>query len=154
MYEILLVVFLVVSVALIGLILIQHGKGADMGASFGAGASGTVFGSAGSANFLTRTTAVLATLFFVVAMSLAYMVAHRDKTVTDVATEIKEKTEKKTQEPLVPVDEAAPSVDDRAVPADEPATDSLPQASSDNGNTDAVPAGEQGKEQKKDDGNS
>ena len=63
MYEILLVVYLLVSLALIGLVMIQQGKGADMGASFGAGASNTVFGSGGSGSFLTRTTAILATLF-------------------------------------------------------------------------------------------
>lgn len=58
MYEILLVVYLLVSLALIGLVMIQQGKGADMGASFGAGASNTVFGSGGSGSFLTRTTAI------------------------------------------------------------------------------------------------
>ena len=61
MYEILLVVYLLVSLALIGLVMIQQGKGADMGASFGAGASNTVFGSGGSGSFLTRTTAILQT---------------------------------------------------------------------------------------------
>jgi len=79
MYEILLVSLILVAVALIGFILVQHGKGADMGASFGAGASGTVFGSSGTGNFLTRTTAVLAVLFFSIAMSLAYIIAHRGK---------------------------------------------------------------------------
>ena len=62
MYEALLVVFLIVAIALVALIMLQQGKGADMGASFGAGASGTLFGSSGSANFMTRTTAILATL--------------------------------------------------------------------------------------------
>ncbi|MBT8138012.1 MAG: preprotein translocase subunit SecG [Gammaproteobacteria bacterium] len=61
------------SVALIALILIQRGKGAEAGAAFGAGASGTVFGAGGSASFLTRLTAVLATLFFATSMTLAYM---------------------------------------------------------------------------------
>ncbi len=66
MYEALLVVFLIVALALVGLIMLQQGKGADMGASFGAGASGTLFGSSGSGNFMTRMTAVLATLFFII----------------------------------------------------------------------------------------
>lgn len=61
------------SVALIVLILIQRGKGAEAGAAFGAGASGTVFGSAGSGSFLTRLTGVLATLFFATSLSLAYL---------------------------------------------------------------------------------
>lgn len=60
------------ALAMIGLILIQHGKGADMGAAFGSGSSGSLFGASGSANFLSRTTAVLATVFFVATLALAY----------------------------------------------------------------------------------
>ncbi|HAD48349.1 MAG: preprotein translocase subunit SecG [Idiomarina sp.] len=70
MYEVLLVAFLVVAIVLIGFIMIQQGKGADMGASFGAGASNTVFGSGGSGNFLTRTTAALAVVFFILSLVL------------------------------------------------------------------------------------
>lgn len=66
---------LLLALGLIGLILIQHGKGADAGAAFGSGASGTVFGSRGSASFLTRTTAIMATLFFLTSMALAYFAA-------------------------------------------------------------------------------
>ncbi|MFM2484379.1 preprotein translocase subunit SecG [Celerinatantimonas yamalensis] len=73
MYNILLGVYLLVSLGLIGLVLIQQGKGADMGASFGSGASNTVFGSSGSGNFLTRSTAVLATLFFVISLALGHL---------------------------------------------------------------------------------
>ncbi|MGV6826783.1 MAG: preprotein translocase subunit SecG [bacterium] len=71
MNTILVVVHLFLAIGLIGLILIQHGKGADAGAAFGAGASATVFGSQGSANFLSRATAILAVLFFVTSMALA-----------------------------------------------------------------------------------
>jgi preprotein translocase subunit SecG len=60
------------ALAMIGLILVQHGKGADMGAAFGSGGSGSLFGATGSANFLSRTTAVLATVFFVCTLALAY----------------------------------------------------------------------------------
>jgi preprotein translocase subunit SecG len=60
-------------VGIIGLVLLQRGKGADAGAGFGAGASGTVFGARGSASFLSRTTAILATLFFVTCLTLAYL---------------------------------------------------------------------------------
>ena len=60
------------ALAMIGLILVQHGKGADMGAAFGSGGSGSLFGASGSANFLSRTTAVLATVFFVSTLLLAY----------------------------------------------------------------------------------
>lgn len=70
MYEVLIVVYLLVAIALIGLVLIQHGKGADMGAAFGAGASATVFGSSGTGNFLTKTTTILATIFFVLSIVL------------------------------------------------------------------------------------
>jgi preprotein translocase subunit SecG len=62
-----------IAVAIIALVLLQRGKGADAGAGFGAGASGTVFGSRGSASFLSRTTAVLATLFFVSSLALSYL---------------------------------------------------------------------------------
>jgi preprotein translocase subunit SecG len=63
---------LVAALAMIGLVLVQHGKGADMGASFGSGASGSLFGATGSANFLSRSTAVCATIFFVATLALAY----------------------------------------------------------------------------------
>ena len=72
MQTILTVFHLFLAIGLIGLILIQHGKGADVGAAFGSGASGTVFGAKGSANFLSRATALLATLFFVTSLALAW----------------------------------------------------------------------------------
>jgi preprotein translocase subunit SecG len=68
-----LAVQLLSALAMIGLVLIQHGKGADMGASFGSGASGSLFGATGSANFLSRSTAALATVFFCCTLALAYM---------------------------------------------------------------------------------
>jgi preprotein translocase subunit SecG len=77
MHTILVVVQVLVAVALIGLVLIQHGKGADAGAAFGSGASGTVFGARGAANFLTRTTAWLAAAFFATSLGLAYLVNDR-----------------------------------------------------------------------------
>ena len=70
MYEALIVVFLIVAIGLVVLVMLQQGKGADMGASFGAGASGTLFGSSGSGNFMTRMTAVFATLFFIISLVL------------------------------------------------------------------------------------
>ncbi|MEG9499872.1 preprotein translocase subunit SecG [Mannheimia indoligenes] len=66
--NVLTIAYLVVAVLLIAFVLMQQGKGADAGASFGAGASATVFGSAGSANFLSRTTALLATIFFAISL--------------------------------------------------------------------------------------
>jgi preprotein translocase subunit SecG len=72
MSELFHIIHVLVAVALVGLILIQHGKGADAGAAFGAGASSTVFGSQGSSNFLSRTTGVLAFTFFATSLVLAY----------------------------------------------------------------------------------
>jgi preprotein translocase subunit SecG len=69
----LLVIHLVVAAVVCGLVLLQHGKGADMGAAFGSGSSGSLFGAAGSANFLSRTTAVLAAVFFVSSLGLTYL---------------------------------------------------------------------------------
>jgi preprotein translocase subunit SecG len=71
MTTVLLVLHLFVGAGLIALVLLQHGKGADMGAAFGSGASSTVFGARGSANFLSRTTAILATIFFATSLTLA-----------------------------------------------------------------------------------
>ena len=76
LYNILLIVQLIVSLSIIALVLMQHGKGADAGAAFGGGASGSVFGSRGSGNFMSRATAILATIFFVNSLLLAWMVAH------------------------------------------------------------------------------
>ncbi len=68
------------ALAMIGLILIQHGKGADMGAAFGSGSAGSLFGASGSANFLSRTTAVLAAVFFICTLGLAYLSHSRPAT--------------------------------------------------------------------------
>ena len=67
------------AVVLAGLVLIQHGKGADMGASFGTGSAGSLFGSSGSANFLSRSTAVAATVFFITSMTLTYLYAQQQQ---------------------------------------------------------------------------
>jgi preprotein translocase subunit SecG len=75
--SLLLVVHVIVAVTLIGFVLLQHGKGADMGAAFGSGSSGSLFGAAGSANFLSRTTAILATVFFLTSLTLTYIAANR-----------------------------------------------------------------------------
>jgi len=76
-FAIVLAVHVLIAALMVGLILIQHGKGADAGAAFGSGASGTVFGSKGSGSFLTRSTGILATLFFISSLSLAYLGANR-----------------------------------------------------------------------------
>ena len=73
MQTILLLIHVLIAIAVVGLVLLQHGKGADAGAAFGSGASQTVFGSQGSGSFLTRVTAILATVFFVTSLMLAYL---------------------------------------------------------------------------------
>lgn len=78
MQSIALVIHVALSIAVIGLVLIQHGKGADAGAAFGSGASSTVFGARGAASFLTRLTTILAGCFFATSIALFYMAANRD----------------------------------------------------------------------------
>jgi preprotein translocase subunit SecG len=81
------VVHIIVAVAVIAMVLLQHGKGADMGAAFGSGSSGSLFGATGSANFLSRSTAILATLFFLTSLALAYfgLQQHKPASVLDRA---------------------------------------------------------------------
>ena len=81
---IILTVQMLSALSMIGLILVQHGKGADMGAAFGSGGSGSLFGASGSANFLSRTTAVAATIFFVCTLALAYFGNLRTTTSSSV----------------------------------------------------------------------
>jgi preprotein translocase subunit SecG len=74
-----IVAHVLIALAIIGLVLLQHGKGADMGSGFGGGASSSLFGATGSANFLSRATAVLATIFFITSLGLAYIAGERPR---------------------------------------------------------------------------
>ncbi|MCG8393095.1 MAG: preprotein translocase subunit SecG [Pseudomonadales bacterium] len=105
------VVHVLAALGLIGLVLIQHGKGADAGASFGGGGSQTVFGSAGSANFLTRATAVLAVVFFITSMGLAWMARQEAAGLDNYLPELE------TIEEEVDVPAPADSADGAEVPA-------------------------------------
>jgi preprotein translocase subunit SecG len=87
METLVLVVHVLSALALIGLVLLQHGKGADMGAAFGGGASGSLFGSTGSANFLSRTTSVLATIFFATSLGLTWFSSHKTEATGVMATQ-------------------------------------------------------------------
>jgi preprotein translocase subunit SecG len=80
MQIVILVLHVLAALAIIGLVLLQHGKGADVGAAFGSGSAGSVFGSAGSANFLSRATAILAVVFFVTSMALTYFSSRKADT--------------------------------------------------------------------------
>jgi preprotein translocase subunit SecG len=83
-----LIVHVLTALAIIGLVLLQHGKGADVGAAFGSGASGSLFGATGSANFLSRTTAVLAVVFFLSSLGLAYLANLKPKTGGSVMDQV------------------------------------------------------------------
>lgn len=85
MYQIVLIIHMLVAMTLIGLVLIQHGKGADVGAAFGSGASGTVFGSQGVGSFLFKFTSGLAITFFVTSLCLSSMLTHQYRKATTVA---------------------------------------------------------------------
>ncbi|WP_018411441.1 preprotein translocase subunit SecG [Methyloversatilis thermotolerans] len=78
-FSLVLSVHVLVGIGIIVLVLLQHGKGADMGAAFGSGASGSLFGSSGSANFLSRTTAVLAAVFFCTSLALSYLATNQPR---------------------------------------------------------------------------
>jgi preprotein translocase subunit SecG len=128
MQTILTVFHIFLAVGLVGLILIQHGKGADMGAAFGSGASGTVFGAKGSASFLTRTTALLATLFFVTSMVMAYFASQRNEQVgimeaLDQPPAVQVEEVQQNDIPPVPVESDIPDV----APAAQPAESAIPE---------------------------
>ena len=94
LYSILVAIDVLLAIAIIGLVLIQHGKGADAGAAFGSGASGTVFGAQGSASFLTKVTTVLAVLFFANSLWLAHLASNRPvaESVIDAVEEVQTET--------------------------------------------------------------
>lgn len=77
METLVLVVHVLAAVGVIGMVLLQHGKGADMGAAFGSGASGSLFGVSGSSNFMSRATAIFVAIFFATSLTLAYFSSHR-----------------------------------------------------------------------------
>jgi len=112
MYEVLIVIYLIVALAIVGLVLIQQGKGADMGASFGSGASGSVFGSSGAGSFLTRSTGVLATMFFVISLLLGSITAER----SNKTSEFENLATEQVDGAKPPVSTDAPASKDGAVP--------------------------------------
>jgi preprotein translocase subunit SecG len=107
MRDIILVIDVLSAVGLIALVLLQQGKGADMGAAFGAGASQTLFGARGSANFLSRTTAVLAAVFFISNMALAWLATRESREAASVTRSV---TETVPAAPAVPAPDKLPEV--------------------------------------------
>src|SRR5436190_14036081 len=118
----LLILHLLVAVAICGFVLLQHGKGADMGAAFGSGSSGSLFGAAGSANFLSRTTAILAAIFFASSLGLTWFATTRTAPEGVMQKGIMEKMAPKTSDvPSVPG--AAPVASGSTAPGAPPAAD-------------------------------
>jgi len=104
METLILILHVLAALCVIGLVLLQHGKGADMGAAFGSGSAGSLFGASGSANFLSRTTAVLAAVFFLTSLGLTYVSTHKNQ-----------------PEGLMSAPEQAPANPASAIPAPSPA---------------------------------
>src|SRR5438093_13698832 len=100
---IVLAVQMLAALGMIGLILVQHGKGADVGAAFGSGGSGSLFGASGSANFLSRTTAILAVVFFLTTFVLAYLASSKPRVGGGVMDVVKEQPQ-----PTPPASQTAP----------------------------------------------
>jgi preprotein translocase subunit SecG len=100
--NILIVAHVLVALAIIGLVLLQHGKGADMGSGFGGGASGSLFGATGSANFLSRTTAILATIFFLLSLALAYVATKKPVEAGGVMDAVRQEDSRKTDSGKTP----------------------------------------------------
>lgn len=137
METIILIFHVLAAAGVIGLILIQQGKGAEAGASFGAGASQTVFGSSGSASFLSRTTAILATVFFVTSFSLAMVARQKANTISDAgvpAAAVQQQQAPQTSDAPVTIESTAGGVE-----SDAPVLDSTP-----------VETGEKGQDQEND----
>jgi preprotein translocase subunit SecG len=124
--NIVIVLHVLVALVIIGLVLLQHGKGADMGSGFGSGSSGSLFGATGSANFLSRATAVLATLFFLTSLGLAYLATNKPKTGGGVLDAVR-------SQPVAP----AATAPEKSAP-DKPAAD-IPKAPAEGSKAKDVP---------------
>nr|WP_024297550.1 preprotein translocase subunit SecG [Methylomicrobium lacus] len=120
MYQAIIIIHVLLGLGIIGLVLMQQGKGADAGAAFGSGASGSVFGAQGAASFLSRTTAILATLFFATSLGLAVFNGHRGG-----ATDIMSGAASDTESVALPPVEGA-KVDAPVPAAPQPATEAAP----------------------------
>ena len=109
MINLVMVIHVLAAVGVIGLVLLQHGKGADMGASFGSGASGSLFGVSGSSNFLSRATAICVAVFFTTSLTLTYLYSHSSESQSVINAESVKKVQEKSpaaQTPVVPAPES------------------------------------------------
>ena len=118
------VLHVLVALAIIGLVLLQHGKGADMGSGFGGGASGSLFGASGSANFLSRATGILAAVFFALSLTLAYLATNREAASGGVMDAVKGQAAEPAKAPPAPAEapkpapapQGSPEAKDKTVP--------------------------------------
>jgi preprotein translocase subunit SecG len=120
---VLIVLHVLVALSIIGLVLLQHGKGADMGSGFGGGASGSLFGATGSANFLSRTTAVLAAVFFILSLALAYTATRKPAEQGGGVIDVIRQREQPPAQPAKPA--AAPET--TSAPQSQPSAPSAPE---------------------------
>jgi len=102
METIVTVIHVLAAAGVIGLVLLQHGKGADMGAAFGSGASGSLFGVSGSSNFMSRATAIFVAVFFTTSMSLAYLSSHRADSTSVIKSVTTQSNAKDAAKPMAP----------------------------------------------------
>lgn len=123
MEKLVLVIHVLAAMGVIGLVLLQHGKGADMGASFGSGASGSLFGVSGSSNFMSRATAGFVMVFFTTSLTLAYMSSHKTGSGSVVKANVTQSSAAKVAPAVKPADAAAT--------ANVPATTEAPVAAED-----------------------
>ncbi|VAX00530.1 Protein translocase membrane subunit SecG [hydrothermal vent metagenome] len=127
LHNVILIIHVLLSISLVGLVLIQQGKGADMGAAFGSGASNTVFGSQGSASFISRATGVIAALFFATSLTLAFLVTS-NSTGPVSATDSLSDEQPKIEIPSVPKSDTVipgsniPSSDTKTTESTEPSS--------------------------------
>jgi preprotein translocase subunit SecG len=130
MYQVLLIIHVLVAVAIVGLVMLQQGRGADAGAGFG-GASNSVFGARGAASFLSRTTAIMATVFFVTSLSLAYLAGKKDNTkakdIMDVPEVAAPAAKTPADVPVAPAQSDVPAAAPNTTPANTDVPESKPQ---------------------------
>jgi preprotein translocase subunit SecG len=131
METLVLVIHVLVALTIVGLVLLQHGKGADVGAAFGGGASGSLFGATGSANFLSRATAILAAVFFLTSMGLTYFSGRKTESKGVLATPAQSVPAKpapgQSPVPGAPAGQAAPVAPAQSVPGPAPESGPKPQ---------------------------
>ena len=120
MEQLITIIHILASAGVIGLVLLQHGKGADMGAAFGSGASGSLFGVSGSSSFMSKATAACVTVFFATSLTLAYMASHRAGSGSVVKAAVK--TQQAKPEAAKPT-ESTPTTPAETIPADSAAKD-------------------------------